>query len=242
MERVNYNMGSGNAETPAKFINKFPGKLIDLIDLLLEQQVILADIKLQNLFVKCSSSHSCELGVIDLDKKFVSDINSRWYPGWYPLDRLLNILTGGGITEELAKQYMVLMVCFVGLNNKLNIKAKTELLQSVRLLSKSGVFNADALDQMLQHEELKKQIKHYLGFNQDRTRDIGEGFFDEYITGELYAAVVRDTSKSASSTPDSSLGGGKSRRKHKKTRKRKPKSRKMRRKRSLLNRVKAWDR
>ena len=143
------------------------------------------------------------------------------------------------------------MVCFVGLNNTLTRETKSALLEHVGLL-KDGKFNVSALNQMLQYEDLKKQIRHYLGFRRDETRDIGQGFNDEYIDGELYDAVDKLDSPSASSRyqgtrsdgdmSDSSFDGGRSRRKHKKTRKRKPKSIKTRRKRSLLNRVKAWDR
>ena len=253
MERVNYEMDEGFVKTPAEVINAYPDKLIHLINLVLEQKVILSDIKLQNLFVKCSDddNDSCQLGVLDLDKEFVADLTG-WYPGWYPLDRLLSKLTGG-ITIELARQYMVLMVCFVGLNNGLTEDTKKRLLKTVGLLSDDGKeFNVRALNQMLQYEALKKQIKHYLGFNQSRTRDIGQEFNDEYIKGQLFGAVVESDSPSDvlmqdHSTPDSSmdhssLDGGKSRRKHKKPRKRKPKSKKTRRKRSLLNRAKMWDR
>ena len=105
---------------------------------------------------------------------------------------------------------------------------------------------------MLQHEQLSKQIRHYLGFNYDEIPDILKGFVDQYIDGELYGAVVKSDSTSVTSRAqgtgsedlmsDGSFDGGKSRIKHKKTRKRKPKSRKTRRKQSLLNRVKAWDR
>jgi len=238
MERVNYEMTDGFAKTPSEVINAHHNKLIHLINAVLEQGVILSDIKLQNLFVKCSEldNHSCQLGVIDLDKKFVADVT-----GW----RFLSIITGS-IHKTLARQYMVLMVCYVGLNNKLEASTRAKLLESVGLavLSQTGeivTFNVNALDKMLEHDDLKKQIKHYLGFNHDRTPDIAQGFNDEYIKGELSRALVRDSSKSASSTSDS-FGGGKARRKHKKTRKRKPKSKKTRRKRSLLNRVKAWDR
>jgi hypothetical protein len=238
MERVNCIMGTKSVVYPAGLINANHIKLIELIDLVLDQGVLLTDIKLQNLFAKCSySSRSCELGVIDLDRKFVADVT-----GW----RFLSIITGS-IHKTLARQYMVLMVCYVGLNNKLEASTRAKLLEAVGLavLSQTGeivTFNVNALDQMLRHEDLKKQIKHYLGFDYDRTPDIAQGFNDEYIKGELSSALARDSSKSASSTPDSSLGGGKSRRKHKKTRKRKPKSKKTRRKRSLLNGVKAWDR
>jgi hypothetical protein len=238
MERVNCIMGTTTVFYPAQVINANPSKLIELIDLVLAQEVLLADIKLQNLFAKCSySSRSCELGVIDLDRKFVADVT-----GW----RFLSMFTGA-IDKTLARQYMVLMVCFVGLNNKLEASTRAKLLEAVGLavLSQTGeivTFNVNALDQMLRHEDLKKQIKHYLGFNHDRTPDIAQGFNDEYIKGELSRALVRDSSRHHRSTPDSSFDGGKSRRKHKKTRKRKPKSRKTRRKRSLLNRVKAWDR
>lgn len=239
MERVNYEMNEGFVKTPAEVINDYPDKLIHLINLVLEQKVILSDIKLQNLFVKCSDNNnvSCQLGVLDLDKEFVADLTG-WYPGWYPLDRLISKLTGG-ITIELARQYMVLMVCFVGLNNELYLKTKSKLLRDVGLLSASGEFNVYALNQMLQHEQLNKQIRHYLGFNHDRTRDIAKGFMDEYI---LAKEKPRDGLPDPDSmlTDDSSLDGGKSRKKHKKTRKRKPKSKKTRRKRSLLNRAKAW--
>ncbi|MFY7730007.1 MAG: hypothetical protein ACOVRN_10855 [Flavobacterium sp.] len=248
MERVNYNMGSsGSAITPEEVINADPNKLIHLINAVLAQEVILADIKVKNLSVKCSSSWSCELGVIDLDGKFVADVT-----GW----RFLSMFTGT-IDKTLAGQYMVLMVCFVGLNNGLRPDTKKKLLRMVGLadFTETGDikwFDSAALNRMLQYEGLKKQIKHYLGFNHDRTRDIGQGFNDEYIKGELLGAVDKSDSTSTSSgyqrpipdTPmsDSSLVGGKSRRKHKKTRKRKPKSRKTRRKRSLLNRTKVWDR
>jgi len=240
MERVNYDMGSGKTKTPEEVINRHPMKLIGLIDAVLAQGVILVDIKVKNLSVKCTSSRTCELGVIDLDKEFVADVT-----GW----RFLSILTGT-IDRTLAGQYMVLMVCFVGLNNTLTRETKSALLEHVGLL-KDGKFNVSALNQMLQYEDLKKQIRHYLGFRRDETRDIGQGFNDEYIDGELYGAVAKSDSTSASSKAQGtgsdsdmsdSFGGGKSRRKHKKTRKRKPKSRKTRRKRSLLNRVKAWDR
>ena len=235
MERINYDMGSGSVINPAHVINAYPSKLIRLIDVVLELGVLLTDIKVRNLSVKCSSSHSCELGVIDLDKKFVADVT-----GW----RFLSMFTGT-IDKTLAGQYMVLMVCYVGLNNKLDAIIRAKLLEKVGLavLSDKGdiaIFNVGALNQMLKHEELKKQIKHYLGFNQDRTRDIGEGFVDGYIKGEIRTAVDRSESRPAGSTPDSSSYGGKSRRKHKKTRKRKPKSKKTRRKRSLINRAKAW--
>jgi hypothetical protein len=237
MERVNCIMGTKSVVYPAGLINANHIKLIELIDLVLAQGVLLTDIKLQNLFAKCSSPRSCELGVIDLDRKFVADVT-----GW----RFLSILTGT-IDKTLARQYMVLMVCYVGLNNTLEASIRAKLLAAVGLavLSETGeivTFNVNALDKMLRHEDLKKQIKHYLGFNHGRTRDIGQEFVDEYIKGEIRTAVDKSDSIRRHSTPDSSLGGGKSRRKHKKTRKRKPKSRKTRRKRSLLNRVKAWDR
>lgn len=245
MERINYNMGSGSVKTPAEVINAYPDKLIRLINVVLELGVLLTDIKVKNLSVKCSSSGSCEMGVIDLDYKFVADVT-----GW----RFLSMLTGA-IDITLARQYMVLMVCYVGLNNELDEKIRAKLLEKVGLavLSDKGdiaIFNVGALNQMLKHEELKKQIKHYLGFNQDRTRDMGQGFVDGYIKGEIRTAVDNsdlalavpkpDRSAHASSMLDSSYDGGKSRRKHKKTRKRKPKSKKTRRKRSLINRAKAW--
>jgi hypothetical protein len=247
MERVNYDMGSGKTKTPEEVINADPNKLIHLINAVLAQEVILADIKVKNLSVKCSSSRSCELGVIDLDGKFVADVT-----GW----RFLSMFTGT-IDKTLAGQYMVLMVCFVGLNNGLRPDIKKRLLQMVKLadFTETGDikwFDSAALNRMLQYEGLKSQIKHYLGFNQSLTRDIGPEFNDEYIKGELFGAVVASDSAPTGSiperprhyhsTPDSSYDGGKSRRKHKKTRKRKPKSKKTRRKRSLPNRVKAWDR
>jgi hypothetical protein len=247
MERVNYNMGSsGTAITPEMVINADPNKLIHLINAVLAQEVILTDIKVKNLSVKCSSSYSCELGVIDLDREFVADVT-----GW----RVLSMLTGN-IDKTLAGQYMVLMVCFVGLNNGLHPYTKKQLLRMVGLadFTETGDikwFDSAALNRMLQYEGLKKQIKHYLGFNHDQTRDIGQGFNDEYIKGELNGAVeksdlMHDSSRYQGTRSDigmsDSFDGGKARRKHKKTRKRKPKSRKTRRKRSLLNRVKAWDR
>lgn len=249
MERVNYDMGSGSVINPADVINAYPDKLISLINVVLKLGVLLTDIKVRNLSVKCSSSRSCELGVIDLDKKFVADVT-----GW---NWLVNLGLTGAVHAKLAEQYMVLMVCFVGLNNGLNPDTKKRLLKMVGLadFTETGdfkSFDVAALNRMLQYEALKKQIKHYLGFNQSRTRDIGQEFNDEYVKGELLGAVVKSDSAPAgsiperprydSSTPDSSLDGGKSRRKHKKTRKRKPKSKKTRRKRSLLNRAKMWDR
>lgn len=148
------------------------------------------------------------------------------------------------------------MVCYVGLNNGLTKTTKDYLLNKVGLLSDDGKeFNVGALNQMLKYEALKNQIKHYLGFNQSRTRDIGQEFNNDYINGKLDDAVVESdsalddqeqdrsmyaSSTHDSSTPDSSSDGGKSRRKHKKTSKRKPKSKKTRRKRSLINRAKAW--
>lgn len=244
MERVNYNIGYGLRISPADVINADPMKLIGLIDAVLAQGVILVDIKVKNLSVKCSSSRSCEMGVIDLDNKFVADVT-----GW---NWLVNLGFTDAVNAKLARQYMVLMVCFVGLDNGLTDNTKTMLLKMVGLLSHDGIFDVKALNRMLQYEGLKSQIKHYLGFNHDRTGDIGQGFNDEYIKGELFDAVVASDSAPTGSiperprhyhsTPDSSYDGGKSRRKHKKTRKRKPKSRKTRRKRSLLNRVKAWDR
>jgi hypothetical protein len=245
MERVNYNMGpSGSAITPADVINADPSKLIHLINVVLKLGVLLTDIKVKNLSVKCSSSRSCEMGVIDLDNKFVADVT-----GW---NWLVNLGFTDAVNAKLAEQYMVLMVCFVGLNNGLTDNTKTMLLKKVGLLSHDGIFDVGALNRMLQYEGLKSQIKHYLGFDHDQTGDIGQGFNDEYIKGELFGAVVASESAPTGSiperprhyhsTPDSSYDGGKSRRKHKKTRKRKPKSRKTRRKRSLLNRVKAWDR
>lgn len=243
MERVNYEMTNGTVITPEMVINTDPNKLIHLINAVLAQEVILADIKVKNLSVKCSSSRSCELGLIDLDREFVADVTK-----WYLLSRLG--LTGS-VYKKLARQYMVLMVCFVGLNNGLHPDKKKELLQMVELLSDRGEFNSAALSQMLQHEQLSKQIRHYLGFRGYEIPDILKEFVDESINRELYGVVVKSDSTSASSRAQGtgsdsdmsdSFGGGKSRRKHKKTRKRKPKSRKTRRKRSLLNRVKAWDR
>jgi len=173
MERVNYDMGSKSVKIPAEVINAHHYKLIELINLVLAQGVLLTDIKVNNLSVKCSSSHSCELGVIDLDNKFVADV-TRWY-----------LLSRIGFTDavhvKLAQQYMVLMVCFVGLNNGLTTPTKRILLKHVGLLSDDGRFNSAALNQMLQYEGLKNQIRHYLGFNHDTTPDIVEGFVDEYI-------------------------------------------------------------
>ena len=227
MERVNYDTNTFSVKTPEDAIDSDPNKLISLINAVLKQGVILTDIKVRNLSVKCSSSYSvsCELGVIDLDKQFVADVT-----GW-------NLLVNLGLTDavhaNLAKQYMVLMVCFVGLTNGLAKDTKIELLKKVGLLSQNGQtyqFNTAAINKMLTHPVLKSQIKHYLVGNYADTDNAAKEIKDELILNELFGFATRDSSNSYSSS-----SGGKSRRKHKKTRRRRPKSKKTRRIRSLRN-------
>jgi hypothetical protein len=232
MERVNYNTGNMTTVDPATVINQDPGKLLRLIDNVLDDGLILLlDIRLRNLFTKCSTTDlaSCELGVIDLDTEFVTDVALSWFTS--------------GIPRRLAKQYMVLMVCFVGLTNGLTAVTKTKLLKAVKLLDSKGNFNTVAIDKMLAYPLLEERIRHYLTSRHIDRAEMASEIEKDYVEGEvfsdaeiLYGLFNRDKSDLAASS------GGKSRRKHKKTRKRKPKSRKTRRKRSLLNRVKAWDR
>jgi hypothetical protein len=223
MERVNYNTGNMSTEDPAQVINNDPGKLIALINNVLAKGVLLVDIKLRNLSVKCSSTNniSCKLGVIDLDREFVANVSS-----WYLLSKIGFI---DAVHAKLAGQYMVLMVCFVGLTNGLTKDTKIELLKRVGLLSQNEqtyTFNTDAINNMLSYEVLKKQIMHYLVGKYSDTDDAAYEINKEYILGELFGVATRKSS-------DSSYGG-KARRKHKKTRKHKPKSKKTRRKRSLV--------
>ena len=138
--------------------------------------------------------------------------------------------------RELAKQYMVLMVCFVGLAIGLDPKIKEFLLKSVNLLFPNGEFNTAAINEMLTYPALKSKIKQYLTSNYTDTADVAGEIKKDYVEEELFPdaeILLRLFNRVKSEIPGSS--GGKSRRKHKKTRKRKPKSKKTRRKRSLLN-------
>ncbi len=233
-ERVNYNMGNGNVETPARVINKDPDKLIQLIGYVLRKGKILLDIKIPNLLVRCYN-RSCYLGVMDLDNKFTGDIGF----GWYPLKGLVDAFLGT-VSETLAEQYMVFMVCFVGANNGLLPTTKTKLLHQVGLITdKSDIttFRVKRLNVMLRYDMLQTQIRYYLDFHPDvykTTKDVSDGFMSHYIRGEKLP--VGTPGRTQTMTPTRSSEGGKSRRK------RKPKSRKTRRKRSLLNRAKMWDR
>ena len=224
MERVNYNTDDLSIVYPAQVINQDPSKLIALIDNVLDKGLkLLVDINLRNLSTKCYGRlDSCELGVIDLDIEFVTDVALSWFTY--------------GIPRKLAKQYMVLMVCFVGLANGLDRDTKISLLTKVKLLSKDGKFNTAAINKMLEYPALKSKIKHYLTSNYIDTVDVARDIEKDYVEDELFLdaeILLRLFNRVKSEIPGSS--GGKSRRKHKKTSKRKPKSKKTYRKRSLLN-------
>jgi Trp operon repressor len=228
MERVNYNGSTTTKTTSSDVINKYPDRLIQLIDVVVEQRVLLTDINVNNLFIRCGSTRldSCQMGVLDLDRKFVVDV-TRFY--W--LSRITNM-----VYMKLAQQYMVFMVCFVGSNNGLTLETKRKLLHQVGLITDERditTFKVGILNQMLSYDMLQRQIRHYLGFHADTyetTEAVSAEFMKHYIQGEPRTPGVRG--KTMSMTPDSSsYGGGKSRRKYK------PKPRKTRRKRSLHNQI-----
>ena len=54
MERVNYNTVNLSTVDPARVINRYPIKLIELIDNVLSHGYLLMDAKVRNLFTKCS--------------------------------------------------------------------------------------------------------------------------------------------------------------------------------------------